>query len=79
MMMAIVVMYSCILGYEWFYLKRKKRKVRTYVFVLGTALLLFLGSEALYIFKERLPLVKLIEGVFGPIEKYIVPMGANHG
>ncbi|MFE5322008.1 hypothetical protein ACFQ88_25375 [Paenibacillus sp. NPDC056579] len=76
-MILIGVVFVFIIGFEWFYLRRKQRKRRTFLLALGTALILFLGEEVLYFFKEDFALVRVIQYVFGPIETLITGEGAN--
>ncbi|WP_127531631.1 hypothetical protein [Paenibacillus kobensis] len=70
-MIVIGILYVCIVCYEWRYMKHKKRKKRTFQYVLGTAALLFLCFEALYYFREQWTIAEGIQTVFGPIEKII--------
>lgn len=70
-MIIIGILYGCIIGYEWSYLQRKKRKLSTFRYVLGTAALLFISFEALYYFREQFTMGEVIETVFGPIEKFM--------
>jgi len=67
-MIVIGIAYMCIIGYEWWYLTRKKRKKRTFVAVLGSAVLMCLCLETLSLFEKEWTIAKLIEGVFGPVE-----------
>ncbi|GAA4851029.1 hypothetical protein GCM10023310_32150 [Paenibacillus vulneris] len=76
-MILIGIAFGCIIGYEWFYLKRKQRKQRTYFIVLGTALFLFLGTETLYIFKDKFTMARLVQSIFMSIENYIAGGGTK--
>ncbi|KRE70916.1 hypothetical protein ASL11_11540 [Paenibacillus sp. Soil750] len=64
-------LYVCIVCYEWRYLTYKKRKKRTFQYVLGTATLLFLCFEVIYYLREQWTIAESIQMIFGPIENII--------
>ncbi|KZE81196.1 hypothetical protein AV654_01490 [Paenibacillus elgii] len=70
-MIGIALVYGCILLYEWKYLAARNRRRRTYFVVLGSLAAMFLGFEAIYVFKEKWALVNVVETVFGPIQKLL--------
>jgi membrane-anchored protein YejM (alkaline phosphatase superfamily) len=71
-MILILLVYMVIGVNEWRYLRRKKRKKRTYAILLSTLALLFTFSEVLYAGKERFQLSIWIEALFGPLEHWII-------
>ncbi|NHN29695.1 hypothetical protein [Paenibacillus agricola] len=70
-MIIIVLLYGCIICYEWRYLKLRNRKRLTFQYVLGTAILLFVCMEALYVFREQWTIAETIQTIFDPIDKTI--------
>ncbi|HWO54148.1 MAG TPA: hypothetical protein VNM49_07120 [Paenibacillus cookii] len=70
-MIVIGIAYICIIGYEWRYLTKKRRKKRTFAAVLGSAVAMCLFLEALYFWEHQWTIAKLIEGIFGPVEELL--------
>jgi len=70
-MMAIAVLFVCLIYREWRYLKRCNRNPRTIRRVMGIALFLFLSLELLYGFREQWTISRLIETIFGPVQQLI--------
>ncbi|MCU6796617.1 hypothetical protein OB236_31280 [Paenibacillus sp. WQ 127069] len=71
-MIIIGILFGCIIYSEWRYLQLKNRKRSTFRYVLGTAVFLFLGFEALFYFREQWTIGDAIHTVFAPIEKIIL-------
>ncbi|MGG4498315.1 hypothetical protein [Brevibacillus reuszeri] len=71
-MIIIAIIYACLLFFEWRYLYRKNRTVRTYRIVFAFVIFTFLSMEALYFFRDQFMLADVIEMVFDPMEKFIV-------
>lgn len=71
-MIVIALSFLLIMIYEWNYLQRHRRKPRTFVLVMGWALLMCVCIELLYHFHDRFQFARVIEFVFDPLEKVIV-------
>ncbi|SFK72886.1 hypothetical protein SAMN03159341_101296 [Paenibacillus sp. 1_12] len=70
-MIIIGILFGTIIGFEWRYMVTKKRKQRTIGYVLGTAALLFLALETIFIFRDQWTIGDTIQTVFAPLEKII--------
>jgi hypothetical protein len=70
-MIIIAILYGCIIGFEWRYLNLKRRKPRTYRYVLGSAVLLFLCFETLHAFRDQWTIAEAIQLIFDPIERIV--------
>ncbi|GIP40495.1 hypothetical protein J31TS4_37750 [Paenibacillus sp. J31TS4] len=68
-MIAVFLVFAAILYHEWRYMRRKKRKRRTIAIVLGTAVLMLLGMEVLYLLKDRWTVISVMEGIFFPLQR----------
>lgn len=71
-MTIIAVIYLLIAAMEWQYMRKLKRKKKTFVLVMSTIALLLLSSEILFALRASFQLVTPIEAVFGPLEKLLL-------
>lgn len=71
-MIAIMIVYASVAVAEWRYIRRNKRKKRTYYFIFGTISFLFLLSECLFAIKARFQMAVWIEAIFGPLERVLL-------
>lgn len=68
-MTIILLVYALIVWLEGRYMRKNKRKKRTFALVFGATLLMFLLSEALHLLRNDFQIASLIQAVFGPLER----------
>jgi len=70
-MIVIGLLFGCILWQEVRYMRRKKRKRRTFIIVIGMVVFLFIGMEAIYILRVHWTIGQAIEQLFAPIHQML--------
>jgi hypothetical protein len=70
-MIVIAVLFLLIGLFEWRYLKNNNRKQRTVWIVLGSIGFMFVGSECIYLLRERMTVAMIVKAIFFPIQKGI--------
>jgi accessory gene regulator protein AgrB len=70
-MIAIAVVFGTIGYIEWRSLQRSNRKQRTKRRVVILTLVLMLGMEAIYIYRDRISIGMVIDSLFDPIQRWI--------